>query len=99
MSRKSQRTNVLRRIKLVPTDERLTSGAGLGTVIELFDKSILAEEFKRCLPQRTSHKSIGSYPMALTMLASFIYGHECLDDLDEFRRDPALKELFDSPTP
>jgi hypothetical protein len=98
MSRKSRNRNLLRKIKLIPTDESLTSGAGLGTLIELFDRSILATELKACLPERTSHKSIGSYRMALTMLASFIYGHDCLEDLDEFRKDPALRELFGTAT-
>jgi hypothetical protein len=98
MGRGSKNINILRKIKIVATDEKLTDGAGLGTLIELFDRSVLAGEFKKCLPERTSHRSLGSYPMALTMLASFIYGHDCLDDLDEFRKDPALKELFASPT-
>lgn len=80
--------------KILGTKDRLTAASGLGTLIELFDRSPLSEEFKRCLPKRSLNRSKGSYRLGLIQLASFIYGHECLDDLEEFEDDPLLEELM-----
>ena len=36
--------------------------------------------------------------MALTQLSSFLYGHDCLDDLIEFRDDPNLQKVMKGET-
>ena len=36
-------------------------------------------------------RSGGSYRLGLIQLNSFIYGHDSLDDLEEFRGDPLLE--------
>jgi hypothetical protein len=77
-------------IPLNPTKQRLTSAAGLGTLLEAFDKSCLKEPFTKCLPERVSPRSQGAYRLGLILLGSFVYGHECLADLEEFRNDPTL---------
>lgn len=82
------------KIKLEPTNDRLTSAAGLGTLIEIFDRSPLAKKFAECLPLRTSNRSSGSYSLGLQLISSLIYGHDCLDDLIEFDDDPKLSKLF-----
>lgn len=92
------RKNELQKIKIVSSKEKLTMAAGLGTMIELFDQTELKKEFIACLPERSSHRSVGNYQMALTLMAAFLYGYECLDDLDQFRNDPKLTELFGTPT-
>jgi hypothetical protein len=84
--------------KLKATKDKLTAAAGLGTLMELFDSSPLKKEFIKCLPERNSSRSAGSYLLALATMASFIYGHDCLEDLDEFRNDPSLKSLFGDQT-
>lgn len=84
--------------KLMATKDKLTAAAGLGTLMELFDSSELKKEFIECLPKRNSSRSAGSYLLALATMASFIYGHDCLEDLDEFRGDPSLKSLFGDKT-
>ena len=84
----------LRQIKIVPTDFKLTSASGLGTVLEIFDQSPLAKEFKKCLPERISHRSSGSYFLALMVMAGHIHGVEALADLAEIRDDPYVQELF-----
>lgn len=84
--------------KLRTTKNKLTAAAGLGTLMELFDSSELKKEFIECLPVRNSSRSAGSYLLALATMASFIYGHDCLEDLDEFRGDPSLKSLFGDKT-
>lgn len=85
-------------LKISKTKDKLTMAAGLGTLIELFDSSPLKKEFVACLPERTSHRSVGSYQMALTIMAAFLYGYDCLEDLDQFRNDPKLAELFGNQT-
>ncbi|GEM_PF-943631 len=94
----AMRRDELKTLKLSKTKDKLTMAAGLGTLIELFDSSPLKEKFMACLPERTSHRSVGSYQMALTIMASFLYGYDCLEDLDHFRNDPKLGELFGSKT-
>lgn len=95
--RASRRRKVkgLRKIKVVPTDFKLTAASGLGTVLEIFDQSPLAEEFKRCLPERVSHRSAGSYLLALMVIAGHIHGVDALADLAEVREDPYLQSLFE----
>lgn len=81
-------------IPLVPTKQRLTSAAGLGTLLESFDESALKKPFSECLPERVSPRSMGSYRLGLIQLSSFMYGHDCLSDLEEFRTDPSLSEVM-----
>ena len=92
------RRDELNKLKLGRTKDKLTMAAGLGTLLELFDGSPLKKHFISCLPERTSHRSVGSYQMALTLMAAFIYGYDCLEDLDHFRNDPKLSELFGNQT-
>lgn len=81
-------------LRLESTKTKLTSASGLGTMIEAFDISPLAEEFKKTLPDRTSHRSQGSYRLGLIQIASFVRGHDCIDDLIEFRHDETLFEIM-----
>ena len=85
-------------LELVPTKHRLTSASGLGTLVEAFDESVLKEPFEKCLPERVSPRSDGSYRLGLIQLASFIRGHDCLADLEEFRKDPTLSEIMNGDT-
>jgi Transposase DDE domain group 1 len=87
-----------RKILLVPTDEKLTDASGLGTMVEAFDGSSLAGDFVRCLPKRDRSRSHGSYRLGLIQISSFLYGHDSLDDLEEFREDPALEAIMKGET-
>jgi hypothetical protein len=89
-----RREKSLRKIKLVPCDFKLTAASGLGTVLEVFDQTPLATEFRKCLPERVSHQSAGSYLLALMVLAGHLRGVEGLSDLEKVRSDPYLTELF-----
>ncbi len=44
-------SSLLKKLYIIPTDERLTAAAGLGTLIEIFDQSGLKDEFISCLPR------------------------------------------------
>lgn len=90
-----QREKTLRKIKIIPTDFKLTAATGLGTVLEVFDQSPLAQEFKKCLPKRLSHRSAGSYLLALMVIAGHIHGVSALSDLAQIKEDPYLEKLFD----
>lgn len=83
---------------LVPTRQRLTSAAGLGTLLEAFDESPLRAPFTAALPERISPRSSGAYRVGLIQLASFIQGHDCLADLERFRSDPMLHEVMKGET-
>lgn len=85
-------------LKLDVTQTKLTSAAGLGTLIEAFDVSPLSEEFKKALPDRSGNRSQGAYRLGLIQLASFVRGHDCLDDLIEFRHDETLFEIMQGET-
>jgi hypothetical protein len=79
--------------KLMATEDKLTAAAGLATIMEVFDDSPLSKGFRKALPERSTanHRSGGSYRLGLIQLNSFIYGHDSLDDLEEFRDDPLLE--------
>lgn len=93
-----RKEKALKKIQLVPTDFKLTTSSGLGTVLEIFDQSPLAEEFRKCLPERVSHRSVGSYLLALMVMAGHIHGVDALADLAELREDPYLQKLFGDQT-
>lgn len=85
-------------IRLVPTKEKLTDSTGLGTMVELFDQSVLSKGFSACLPRRVHARSHGSYRLGLIQLSSFLYGHDSIDDLKEFQQDPALEAIMQGET-
>lgn len=87
-----------RHLKFVPTKEKLTDATGLGTMVEAFDRSNLALPFSQALPKRSSHRSYGSYRLGLIQISSILYGHDSLDDLEEFQDDPALEAIMGGET-
>jgi len=86
--------------KLLATEDKLTAAAGLSTIMEVFDESPLSQGFREMLPSRSTdnNRSGGSYRLGLIQLNSFIYGHDCLDDLEEFRDDPLLEAALKGET-
>ncbi len=90
----------VKKVKLEISKGNIVSNAGLGTIMELFDKSPLSKEFAKCLPERKSNNSHGSYRMALIMLASLIHGDDCLDDIEEeFSDNPSVEAFFKGKVP
>lgn len=90
----------VQKIKLEVSKGNMVSNAGLSTIIELFDQSPLSKEFAKCLPQRKSNNSHGSYRMALIMLTSLIHGDDCLDDIEEeFSENPSATAFFKGKVP
>ena len=87
-----------RYLKFIPTEEKLTDSSGLGTMVELFDKSSLSKPFAKCLPKRVHSRSHGSYRLGLIQVSSFLHGHDSIEDLEEFREDPALEAIMKGET-
>lgn len=75
-----------------PTDEELTVSAGLGPLMDVFMESPQFDELGKCLPERSSNASFDTRHFALTYMAGFWYGHDCLDDFCEFEEDPSVEE-------
>jgi hypothetical protein len=84
----------LKKIKIIPSEVNLTAHTGLGIFLEIFDKSPLAKEFAKCLPERKSHRSVGSYMLGLLMLAGHIRGVENISSMNRVRNDGYIEELF-----
>lgn len=88
------------KIKLEVSKGTMVSNSGLGTIVELFDSSPLSKELARCLPERKSNNSHGSYRMALILLSSLIYGDDCLDDIEaEFGDNDSAEKFFKGKVP
>jgi len=82
------------------TDEDLTATGGLGPILDLFIESPLFAEFCKSLPGRVSNNSYDTEIFALVLLAGFIVGFDCLDDLEHFQNNPLIIERFGLvPTP
>ena len=92
LRRQTERT--LKKIKIIPSETKLTSTTGLGMLLEIFDQSALSNEFKTCLPERSSHRSVGSYLLGLMLLAGHLRGVENLPSLRRVRYDDYLQEMF-----
>jgi hypothetical protein len=76
------------------TKQRLTSTSGLQVLLEAFEQSKLKQPFADVLPERRSSRSQGAYRLGLIQMASFLRGHDCLADLEEFRSDPMFSEIM-----
>lgn len=82
------------------TDEELTSSAGLGPLIDLFCASPQFSKLRECLPERRSNASFPTEQFLLSLMSGFWYGHDSLDDLEEFEGDPTVEEKLDGlPSP
>jgi len=88
------RISMLRKIHIATTNDRLTQATGLGTMIESFHESPLAQPFYKSLPKRTSVRSLGHAKLGLIFLSSFLYGHDAIDDLEEFEGDDYLENFY-----
>ncbi len=88
------RKSLLGNIRIEFSDEPLTTSSGLGPMIEAFHKSPLSKDFYRCLPKRDSVRSLGKRRLGLIFLSSFLYGHDAIDDFEEFDQDDYLENFY-----
>ena len=93
--------SLLGNIKIVYTDDPIITSSGLGPMVEAFHKSPLAKGFYSGLPKRSSARSLGKRRLGLIFLSSLLYGHDAVDDLEEFEGDVFLENFYrgDLPAP
>lgn len=93
--------SLLGNIKIVYTDDPLTTSSGLGPMVEAFHKSPMSKGFYSSLPSRNSARSLGKRRLGLIFLSSLLYGHDAVDDLEEFEDDVFLENFYrgDLPAP
>jgi hypothetical protein len=89
----------LKAVKYLTSDEKLTASTGVGMLVELFYKSPLFREIEKHLPERTSHLSLGSSKLGLTLVAAHLMGAESVEDIEEIRDDEFLMKLFKGKVP
>jgi hypothetical protein len=81
-------------VKYDDTEVRMSGSAGLGFMTDLFSDDPLFDTFRKCLPKRRSRASYDSEVFAMTTILSIIEGHDCIEDITAFERDPfVLKKL------
>lgn len=74
--------------------ERITASAGLSPVLDLLLAHPLFPELMGILPQRISNSAYATETYAVLLLAGFLYGYDCLDDLEQFQHNPLILERF-----
>ncbi len=72
----------------------LVSRAGLQGLLRIFDSTELGRELAACLPEEGSNRAVGSYQLALLLIASLMSGHDSLDDIEEFQDDDLMEQMF-----
>jgi len=76
------------------TDEDLTASAGLSPILDLFLDHPLFPELIAALPPRSSNASYATETFAMILIAGFLYGYDCLEDLEKFTDNPLIVERF-----
>lgn len=89
----------LKKVNILPSSERLTASTGIGVLVEMLHKSSFMAEIEKFLPERVSHRSLGSGVLALTLVAAHLMGAESIEDLEELRDDEFLMGLFGGDVP
>lgn len=77
------------------TNEDLTAGGGHGNIVDLFCESPQFDSFRDCLPSRSSNFSYDTAQFGITVLSSFWFDHECLEDVEELENDSAIATKLD----
>lgn len=91
--------SLLGNIKYVATNEPLTACSGLGPMILAFYESKISKGFYDAMPTRIHSKSLGKRRLGLIFLSSFLYGHDSVDDLEEFQGDDFLENFYKGSLP
>jgi Transposase DDE domain group 1 len=92
-------TRELKSIKMLSSSEKLSASTGLGVLVEMFAKSPFMHEIEKFLPERVSHRSLGSPLLALTLFAAHLMGAESVEDISELQDDEFLCGLFGGAVP
>lgn len=72
------------------TRERLTGAAGVGNILDLFAESAQYKKLRSILPERAAQNAYDSIQYALSLLAGFWLGADCLEDVEKYNKDEML---------
>jgi hypothetical protein len=76
------------------TSKTLTASAGLSPILDMFLEHPLFPELCAALPQRISNASYATETFAVVLIAGFLFGYDCLEDLEQFQNNPLITERF-----
>lgn len=76
------------------TEEDLTASAGLAPMLDLLLDHPLFPKLVAALPPRLSNASYATETYAVILIAGFLYGYDCLEDLEQFASNPLITERF-----
>ena len=82
-------------ISLETTNEVFSANSGLIFFDQLWDKLSLSKRLRRMLPKKHRNRGPSQINKFKSLLFSFAVGNDCLDDLNELRRDCFFMELTD----
>lgn len=77
-----------------PREKNLNQASGVCALVDLLAASPFYDELKKCLPERISNNSYHPIHFAMLLIAGFWMGYDCLDDLEGFANNPAVKAQF-----
>ncbi|MGZ6394417.1 MAG: transposase [Pseudobdellovibrionaceae bacterium] len=77
-----------------PKENNLNQASGVCALVDLLAASPFYVELKKCLPERLSNNSYHPLHFATLLMAGFWMGYDCLDDLEEFAKNPAIVAQF-----
>ena len=78
------------KINFSVTRERLTGAAGVGNILDLFSESGQYKKLREVLPERAAQNAYDSVQYALSLLAGFWLGADCLEDVEKYNKDEML---------
>ena len=88
------------KIEYSVTRERLTGSAGVGNILDLFCESKQYPKLRECLPERKGQNAYDTIQYALSLLAGFWLGADCLEDVEKKgKSDEYLREQLGGRVP
>ena len=87
------------KVKILPSDEKLTAQTGLGVALEILTKSPMMKEMVKTLPERVSHRSVGTWKLFACLIAAHLEGVESIQNMEELEGDPYLESLIGASMP
>jgi len=89
----------LKNISIESTDKVLSSNTGLIFFENLWQQLKLDKKLSRLLPSKKKNRGIIQLSKVKGLLFSFALGNDCLDDLEELRKDAVFTQLIGGELP
>ena len=82
----------VRAMKYEGCDDGYSPAGGAPALLDLITGSSFYRQLTNCIPERKSNYSYKPIQFGLTLIAGFLKGYDCLDDLDQLQFDVAIDE-------